>query len=159
MFDQRTRYYYCQHRTRLMCCSCSEPRKIRNFRVRNKTVDTLWYEAVIESKSSKSSWEVSRAKDSQRIGNCHTFHPLGLTTTGYSFGKVGNPYLQTAGCPRTVLCTDCGGHHIWMSVSGQLINDTNIRRTNQYVWITLLQTTFGRVHITITSCLCIFILW
>jgi len=42
------------------------------------------------SKSSKSSWEVSRAKDSQRFGNCHTFHLQGFTTTGYSFRKVGN---------------------------------------------------------------------
>jgi len=51
------------------------------------------FEAFIVSKSSKSPWEVSRAKDSQRFGSCHTFHPQGLTTTGYSFRKVGNPFI------------------------------------------------------------------
>jgi len=51
------------------------------------------FEAFILSKSSKSSWEVSPAKVSQRFENCHTFHPQELTTTGYSFRKVGNPSI------------------------------------------------------------------
>jgi len=61
--------------------------------VRQNSRYAVRFEAFIVSKSSKSSWEVSRAKYSQRFEHCHTFHPQGLTTTVYSFRKVGNPSI------------------------------------------------------------------
>jgi len=68
--------------------------------MRQNSLYAVRFEAFIVDKSSKSSWEVSRAKDSQRFGNCHAFRPQGLTT-GYSFRKVGNPSIfRLVGVPE-----------------------------------------------------------